>query len=314
MIAQQIRQQQRQEQENRDLQMAQQLANQLDPLQPAVPTVNQPAMEGLPRFMAEEQTYPKGPTGWDWQSLPTSSVQTPAPPTELKQASMPGSYNPNWDNLGPWSRSPFSTPAPLPSNGFPVDGGHTLDFYRQSPPKPVMQTFGHISPLRNQFQNPGLQNAFRTSPLSRPEFNARDWKLGGSSMSNIIEQTSRFDYGTGLDGFGRPLPNRLANVLYDDDDASPMTGTELQDLLKNIRPEIDIPKHNQGVGPPGLKCPLYRHQEVALTWMKQMEDGTNKGGILADDMGLGKTISTLALMLANQATSRPKASCSNLII
>jgi SNF2 family DNA or RNA helicase len=48
--------------------------------------------------------------------------------------------------------------------------------------------------------------------------------------------------------------------------------------------------------------------------MKQMEDGTNKGGILADDMGLGKTISTLALMLANQATSRPKASCSNLII
>ena len=29
-----------------------------------------------------------------------------------------------------------------------------------------------------------------------------------------------------------------------------------------------------------------------------MEEGTNKGGILADDMGLGKTISTLALMVS----------------
>lgn len=33
-----------------------------------------------------------------------------------------------------------------------------------------------------------------------------------------------------------------------------------------------------------------------------MEDGTNKGGILADDMGLGKTISTLALMLTRPST------------
>ena len=38
--------------------------------------------------------------------------------------------------------------------------------------------------------------------------------------------------------------------------------------------------------------------------MKQMEGDINKGGILADEMGLGKTVSTLALILANQATSR----------
>jgi len=36
--------------------------------------------------------------------------------------------------------------------------------------------------------------------------------------------------------------------------------------------------------------------------MKAMEEGTNKGGILADDMGLGKTITSLALIL-----SRPSA-------
>lgn len=35
-----------------------------------------------------------------------------------------------------------------------------------------------------------------------------------------------------------------------------------------------------------------------------MEEGTNKGGILADDMGLGKTISTLALMLSRPSADR----------
>ncbi|KAK8913502.1 putative ATP-dependent helicase C23E6.02 [Metarhizium anisopliae] len=57
--------------------------------------------------------------------------------------------------------------------------------------------------------------------------------------------------------------------------------------------------------------PLYRHQEVPFAWMKQMEGDINKGGILADEMGLGKTVSTLALILANQATSRWRT---NLII
>lgn len=33
-----------------------------------------------------------------------------------------------------------------------------------------------------------------------------------------------------------------------------------------------------------------------------MEEGKNKGGILADDMGLGKTISALALILSRPST------------
>jgi SNF2 family DNA or RNA helicase len=37
-----------------------------------------------------------------------------------------------------------------------------------------------------------------------------------------------------------------------------------------------------------------------------MEDGTNKGGILADDMGLGKTISTLALILSRPSTENTR--------
>ncbi|KAG6033093.1 hypothetical protein E4U41_007009 [Claviceps citrina] len=132
----------------------------------------------------------------------------------------------------------------------------------------------------------------------------------GNSMSRIIAKTSMHDFANGLDAFGFPLSDRLARFLDDEDD-SPATGKDIEDLLKNIRPDIDIPEHSREVGPEGLKYPLYRHQGVALAWMKKMEEGTNKGGILADDMGLGKTISTLSLMLSNPAQSRPKT---NLII
>lgn len=129
--------------------------------------------------------------------------------------------------------------------------------------------------------------------------------FGSSDLSRIINKTSTFDLSKGQDPFGNPLDNRLQNFLNDREEPA-MTEKELDDLLQNIRPELDLVKLKREKGPDGLKYPLYRHQSVALTWMKEMEQGTNKGGILADDMGLGKTISLLSLMLANPATSRPK--------
>ena len=51
-----------------------------------------------------------------------------------------------------------------------------------------------------------------------------------------------------------------------------------------------------------MKYPLMEHQKLGLAWMKSMEEGSNKGGILADDMGLGKTIQALALMVTRQST------------
>jgi SNF2 family DNA or RNA helicase len=87
------------------------------------------------------------------------------------------------------------------------------------------------------------------------------------------------------------------------------THAEIKSLLENIRPDLDLPAENREGTPEGLKYPLYEHQKLALTWLKSMEQGTNKGGILADDMGLGKTISALALMLSHPSNDRARKVC-----
>ncbi|KAK3372015.1 SNF2 family N-terminal domain-containing protein [Podospora didyma] len=92
--------------------------------------------------------------------------------------------------------------------------------------------------------------------------------------------------------YSREIHNYVDGVVND----PRKTNAEIQQLLSNIRPGMDIPEEDRGETPEALKYPLYDHQLIALKWMSEMEQGSNKGGILADDMGLGKTISTIALM------------------
>lgn len=75
---------------------------------------------------------------------------------------------------------------------------------------------------------------------------------------------------------------------------------ELKSLLENIRPDGEMDSNREGT-PDALQFNLMEHQKLGLSWMKSMEEGSNKGGILADDMGLGKTIQALALMVARPA-------------
>ncbi|KAI9682189.1 MAG: hypothetical protein M1817_000243 [Caeruleum heppii] len=89
------------------------------------------------------------------------------------------------------------------------------------------------------------------------------------------------------------------------------TRDEIKSLLENIRPDVELPPQDREGTPEAMKYPLMEHQKLGLTWMKNMEDGSNQGGILADDMGLGKTIQALALLV-----SRPSAdpSCKTTLI
>lgn len=75
---------------------------------------------------------------------------------------------------------------------------------------------------------------------------------------------------------------------------------DLKKLIESIQPDADIEPHARRGTPSAMTFVLMEHQKVGLTWMRRMEEGNNKGGLLADDMGLGKTIQALALILSHQ--------------
>lgn len=168
--------------------------------------------------------------------------------------------------------------------------------------------------------------------LNSPSFGIVPGSAGPSGLRSILNQdpiskmnhqSSGYNNLTPMDDHqGNPISpvdlrmSQLSNVLgnrlseIDDYVHDPRrTAQEIQDLLENIRPDVEIPKDNREGTPDGLKYALYEHQKLALTWLKQMEEGTNKGGILADDMGLGKTISALALILSRPSADRRRKVC-----
>ncbi|KAI9882951.1 MAG: putative 26S proteasome regulatory subunit [Watsoniomyces obsoletus] len=91
------------------------------------------------------------------------------------------------------------------------------------------------------------------------------------------------------------------NTKHVTDDARKTT-EEIRTLLGNIRPDMELPPENRQGTPEQMKKPLLEHQKLGLSWLHAMEEGSNKGGILADDMGLGKTIQTIALILSRPST------------
>lgn len=124
-------------------------------------------------------------------------------------------------------------------------------------------------------------------------------------LAQILNQTSAVDFVAMRERLNQGLAGEIYNYVTD----PRKTEKEIQDLLENIRPDTEIPVEDREGTPEGLKYPLYEHQKLALTWLKSMEEGSNKGGILADDMGLGKTISTLALLLSRPSHNKARKVC-----
>lgn len=93
--------------------------------------------------------------------------------------------------------------------------------------------------------------------------------------------------------------NRYDEILSHDPER---TKEEINALLENIRPDEDLPDNLLVRTPESMTIRLHKYQELGLTWLKNCEEGTNKGGILADDMGLGKTIQMLSLLVSNKST------------
>ncbi|KAG9957564.1 hypothetical protein KCU61_g9027, partial [Aureobasidium melanogenum] len=80
------------------------------------------------------------------------------------------------------------------------------------------------------------------------------------------------------------------------------TKEELRKLMENIQPD-DASKiaNEEDVPVEGLTIKLKPYQFAGLEWLQKMENGSNKGGILADDMGLGKTVQAISLMVTNRS-------------
>jgi hypothetical protein len=63
---------------------------------------------------------------------------------------------------------------------------------------------------------------------------------------------------------------------------------ELRVLLRTIENDYNINLEDRAGTPDALVPTLMEHQKKGLSWLISMEEGSNKGGLLADDMGLGK--------------------------
>lgn len=184
----------------------------------------------------------------------------------------------------------------------PYGGGPSASTFSLNQVQPLRTMAAYSTPLPG-FARPGYyqNDSYSASTPSAP----------GSSLGSIISRTNEYNFEDLTDSSGNHLGSSLVDFLNDYTNDPRKSKKDIENLLSNIRPDMEIPEEERGETPEALRYPLYPHQQLALKWMKDMEMGTNKGGILADDMGLGKTISTLSLMVTRQSDDSIKT---NLII
>ncbi|UNI13796.1 hypothetical protein JDV02_000504 [Purpureocillium takamizusanense] len=321
-IAEQIKAENRVKQELRDRQLAQQLSQESS-AGPSRPTSDPRSEDALSRLMATQRANSRGLSGPSDSMAGISSSGYRQSLGENPAMNIPGAYHPSWDRpLGlagspsPTLGRPYATAPSTPrvhtanpitgsfSAGYPPGATTPSGCHGQPAVGTPALTYGVGPQATPMFPNVAIGDPGLRRVPSLPPF-------GDTRLMDIINRTSHFDYSMYADENGQAFPDRLSNFLSEAYHDPRVTEKELDDLLQNIRPDMEIPERNRDRTPAGLRGALYLHQELALSWMKKMEDGSNKGGILADDMGLGKTISTLALMLERPQKKKPKT---NLII
>ncbi|KAJ3239466.1 hypothetical protein HDU81_005909 [Chytriomyces hyalinus] len=166
------------------------------------------------------------------------------------------------------------------------------------PPRPIIRSAKDANPFLERssaYNPPVLPTRANTipSPYKDPIYDMNQLvSQTGSSQTYNAYPDEKFD--PFLDGFERPLKDEEVTE-------------QLKDLLENVAITAAVPPVDQRLpSPPELKVTLLEHQKIGVEWMLRMENGTNKGGILADDMGLGKTVQSITCCILNRNEDRAR--------
>lgn len=212
-----------------------------------------------------------------------------------------------------------ATPGTYPMPGaYPMPGGYptpsmnsaqSVYNQRNAADERVRQQYGAMRGAQLAMQNAigGVKYAASSVSGQLGELNSL---INGSSSRPYDLDRDDLVYGSAAQrplGFDPQDPYAGQDALYKhrfDTIASydpAKTKEEINTLLENIRPDEEMPAHLRVQTPESMAIKLHKYQELGLTWLKNCEEGSNKGGILADDMGLGKTIQMLSLLVTRRS-------------
>lgn len=292
----------RQEQERRDAEFARTLQESWD----FSPLISKPQTG----FMVQTSL---GPTSGSIRAMPPPPVprikaeaSTPNNYMDFKREQfppMPGSFLENFSRYGDDSNSSSDLEEISPSL-----------FVPRVKSEPSLTSYNHAwYPSQSMFLPQNGGNSVYSASSNPAACTGYGIDPGFGASQNLAAITNNGFLGT-ASGYMSSIYNNATDLLsgvysgssktadidpvYND---STKTHEELKSLLANIRPDEEVePELREGT-PEAMKCTLMEHQKLGLTWMKNMEEVSSKGGILADDMGLGKTVQALALIVSRKA-------------
>ncbi|ERF69085.1 hypothetical protein EPUS_01041 [Endocarpon pusillum Z07020] len=291
----------RQEQERRDAELARSIQE----------SWNSPIVYSKPQTMSTFQTSLGSSSGsmlmMPPPSVPKLKAETSTPNTHNSMTNeqipyMPGSFHDTISHYGEDSSSSSDLEEIPPSSFVPrVKPELTSSSYYQ-PWNDSQSMFIPQSPGANVY------NAWPGSEASAGHgvyqgFGGLQKLTGGTSYNDLLGATSSYvssiykNTEDSLSG-GYSGTSKVLDPVYND---PTKTHEELKSLLANIRPDEEVHPANREGTPEAMKCTLMEHQKLGLTWMKNMEEASTNGGILADDMGLGKTVQALALIVSRKS-------------
>ncbi|RYP34279.1 hypothetical protein DL766_003054 [Monosporascus sp. MC13-8B] len=197
------------------------------------------------------------------------------------------SYGVGAGNTGPFLPGEFAGQAALLRQGQQVAAPNMIPSGSNALPVPTQGLLSPFTPASQIWKSqslprPGSLLNGSANPLNQgghPYAPRYGQSSSGNSLSDIINRTNTYDYENGTDGFGNPLDQRVRDFVTDAIDSPGQDGEEIKRLIANIRPDADLTDDKGEGDPKGLKFPLYKHQRLALNWMKRMELDDHKKGV-----------------------------------